>query len=67
MAQKKFLDYEGTAYLINEIKARYVEQEEGKGLSTNDFTDEYIQQIADLVEGSNIEVITEDEINGIFS
>lgn len=41
---------------INELLADKVDEEEGKGLSTNDFTDEYKKQLDD---GININVDTE--------
>ncbi len=44
----KYLDETGLAYLISKNDARYVHQEDGKGLSTNDFTDTYKQMIDDL-------------------
>lgn len=34
----KFLDYNGLLYFWEKIKAKFVEKESGKGLSTNDFT-----------------------------
>lgn len=43
-----YLDNLGLAHLITKNDSRYVRQEEGKGLSTNDFTDEYKQMIDDL-------------------
>lgn len=47
-AGKKYLDQEGLVHLVQKNDARYVHQEEGKGLSKNDFTDEYKQKIDDL-------------------
>lgn len=44
----KYLDETGLAHLIEKNDARYVRQEAGKGLSANDFTDEYKQMIDDL-------------------
>lgn len=44
----KFLDQEGLAYLITKNDARYVKQEKGKGLSSNDFSDEYKKIVDDL-------------------
>ena len=44
----KYLDENGLAHLIKKNDARYVRQVSGKGLSTNDFTDEYKQMIDDL-------------------
>lgn len=45
---KKYLDKDGLAYLITKNDARYVRQEEGKGLSSNDFSDEYKKIVDDL-------------------
>ena len=47
-AGKKYLDQEGLAHLVQKNDARYVHQEEGKGLSQNDFTDEYKKIVDDL-------------------
>ena len=44
----KYLDENGLAHFIEKNDARYVRQVSGKGLSTNDFTDEYKQMIDDL-------------------
>lgn len=44
----KYLDTEGLAYLWGKIQDGFVPQEEGKGLSSNDFTDEMKQAILDL-------------------
>lgn len=44
----KYLDQEGLAHLIKKNDERYVRAEDGKGLSSNDFTDEYKQMIEDL-------------------
>ena len=47
-----YLDYAGLQHYDEKLKdylnAEYVTQEEGKGLSANDFTDEYKQMIDDL-------------------
>ena len=44
----KFLDQDGLSYVWDKIKSRFVASEEGKGLSSNDFTDEWKQKIEDL-------------------
>lgn len=44
----KYLDQEGLAHLVAKNDGRYVRKEEGKGLSSNDFTNEYKQMIEDL-------------------
>lgn len=50
--EKKFLDLAGLTEYNEKLNAKldekYVQQEEGKGLSANDFTDEYKQKIDDL-------------------
>lgn len=48
MPEKKYLDQEGLAYLVSKNDGRYVRRVSGKGLSTNDFTNEYKQAIDDL-------------------
>lgn len=44
----KYLDQNGLAHLIEKNDERYARAEDGKGLSSNDFTDEYKQMIEDL-------------------
>ena len=65
-AEKKYLDQDGLAHLVQKNDVRYVRKEDGKGLSANDFTDEYKQKIDELEAGAGNEIITEDEINGLF-
>ena len=36
-AEKKYLDQDGLAHLVQKNDARYVRKEDGKGLSSNDF------------------------------
>ena len=45
---EKFLDIEGLEYFYGKLKEQFVGKEDGKGLSENDFTDEYKQMIDDL-------------------
>lgn len=47
----QFLSIDGVLYFWNAIKNEFVEKESGKVLSTNDFTDEEKQQLAQLVAG----------------
>lgn len=44
----KYLDQDGLAHLVEKNDERYVRKEEGKGLSTNDFSDEYKKIVDDL-------------------
>lgn len=48
VAGKKYLDQDGLAHLVQKNDERYVKKEEGKGLSSNDFSNEYKQKIDDL-------------------
>lgn len=47
--ERKYLDQDGLAHLVKKNDERYVKQEAGKGLSSNDFTNDYKQKIDDLV------------------
>ena len=50
-----------------EIDKRYVHQEEGKGLSSNDFTDKYKKAVDEAISGGGIAgIITEEKIEAIF-
>ena len=44
----KYLDQDGLAHFVEKNDERYVRKEEGKGLSTNDFSDKYKQIVDDL-------------------
>lgn len=44
----KFLDQDGLAHFVGKNDERYVRKEEGKGLSSNDFSDEYKRIVDDL-------------------
>lgn len=43
-----YLDQAGLAHVWDKAKTTFVIAEEGKGLSSNDFTDEWKQKIEDL-------------------
>lgn len=45
----KYLTLTGLQTLWNKIKSTFVAQETGKGLSTNDFTNEHKTQLENLV------------------
>ncbi|HIY01508.1 MAG TPA: hypothetical protein IAA26_06660 [Candidatus Blautia faecipullorum] len=50
-----------------ETDKRYVRQEDGKGLSSNDFTDEYKKAVDEVVSSGQIATaITEEEIAALF-
>lgn len=71
MASTNFrpLDENGLLFLWQQILSQFVKQENGKGLSTNDLTDELLQKInnaADSTFNGNYESLTsQPQINGI--
>lgn len=50
---KKFLDLAGLQQLIGLIKDKFVQKESGKGLSTNDFTDEEKNKLSSVKAYTN--------------
>lgn len=50
---RKVLDDNGVLYLWNKIKAKFVEQEDGKGLSANDYTDAEKTKLAGIEVHAN--------------
>lgn len=56
-SQKKYLNQAGLAYFYARLKEVFVQGEEGKGLSTNDFTDE----LKDMLEALDPEDLLSDE------
>lgn len=51
----QYLDEAGLDYLIFRLKTLYVQQEPGKGLSTNDFTDEYKNRLENSISADQLE------------
>jgi len=67
--QKKYLNQAGLAYFYARLKEVFVQGEEGKGLSTNDFTDEMKQMLETLDPEdllSDEDALTFDEIDEIL-
>lgn len=69
MAMFKPLDENGLLFLWQQILAQFVKKEEGKGLSTNDLTDELIQKIQSAgtsnFDSDYNSLIGQPQINGI--
>lgn len=67
--QYKPLDENGLLFLWQQILAQFVKQEAGKGLSTNDLTDELLQKIQDAgsssFDGNYNSLTNQPQINGI--
>ena len=51
---------------VEKALSNYVPIELGKGLSTNDFTNEYKEKLDNVSESVNLSPITEDELNSIL-
>ncbi len=69
MATFKPLDENGLLFLWQQILARFVKKEDGKGLSTNDLTDELLQKIQSAgtsnFDGDYNSLIGQPQVNGI--
>lgn len=61
---KKFLDSNGVLYLWQKIVGAFVKKETGKGLSTNDFTDEQKTKLAGL-ENYKLPKASADNLGGV--
>ena len=53
MANAKYLDQNGLLYLHGKYKAMFVQQEAGKGLSSNDYTTNEKEKLVGIAEGAN--------------
>lgn len=53
----KYLDNNGVLYLWNKIRAKFVVQESGKGLSTNDFTTTEKNKLSGIATGATKTVV----------
>lgn len=58
----KYLDSDGVLYLWNKIKAKFVLQETGKGLSTNDYTTIEKQKLAGIASGAT-KIVVDDAMS----
>lgn len=52
----KYLDSNGLLYFWSKIVAKFVAKEAGKGLSTNDYTNEEKQKLAGIAKGAEVNV-----------
>lgn len=65
MANKKYLDDNGLLYFWGKIKNVFVEKENGKGLSANDFTNNYKDKLDGIASGAEVNVIENISVNGV--
>lgn len=67
MANKKYLDYNGLAYLWEKIKSALsgkVDKVDGKGLSTNDYTSDEKTKLANIETGAQVNKLEGIQKNG---
>lgn len=67
MANKKYLDYNGLAYLWEKIKSALsekVDKETGKGLSSNDYTSDEKTKLAGIEASADVNVLEGIQKNG---
>lgn len=61
----KVLDYTGLEYFAEKVDGKYVAKQTGKGLTTNDFTNDYKQKVDNLVStGGQPNTIEKVKVNG---
>lgn len=59
-----YLDKDGLAYLWGKIKGTFVAKEQGKGLSTNDYTTAEKTKLGNIEAGAEVNVIETVKVNG---
>ena len=62
-----FLDNNGLSYFWTQLKAKFatkVDKEEGKGLSTNDYTTEEKTKVEGIETGAEVNIIEAIQVNG---
>lgn len=58
----RFLDYDGLGFLIEELKTKFVQQQAGKGLSANDFTNILKEKLDSVASGAQVNTVN--SVNG---
>lgn len=64
----KYLDQNGLLYFWQQVKPKIdakVDAVEGKGLSTNDLTDELLAKLTGIAEGAQVNVLESVKVNGV--
>lgn len=61
----KYVNADGLLYLWTKIKARFVAQEAGKGLSSNDFTTDEKTKLTGIEAGAQVNAVSEITVNGV--
>lgn len=60
----KVVSLEKLSYFLTKLKGLFVEQEKGKGLSTNDFTTAEQTKLAGIADGAEVNVLEGVQVNG---
>lgn len=61
----KYVNADGLLYLWTKIKARFVAQEAGKGLSSNDFTTDEKTKLTGIEAGAQVNTVSDVTVNGV--
>ena len=64
MAVKKYLDSDGLLYVWSKLKGLFVQKENGKGLSSNDFTNEQKNKL-DSLQNYTLPTASADTLGGV--
>ena len=65
MAETKYVSRENLSRILTKIKETYVVKVDGKGLSTNDFTNDLLAKLNGVAEGAQVNVIESVKVNGV--
>lgn len=65
--QKAIVTYEILQYFYQKLKQKFVQKEEGKVLSSNDYTDEEKNFLQNIIEHDGDEYVTEKDVDDIYS
>ena len=60
----KYVDQNSLVYIFRKIKDNFVAKEAGKGLSTNDFTNELKSKLEGVASGAQVNVLEKVSVNG---
>lgn len=61
----KYVNTDGLLYLWTKIKAKFVAQEDGKGLSTNDYTTDDKTKLTGIEAGAQVNAVNDVTVNGV--
>lgn len=65
-SKPKIVTLEILDYFFTKLKNVFVEKETGKGLSSNDFTDELKNKLNSIISDSGDEYVTTEDIDALF-